>query len=197
MPGGALPVEGGDEIVAPIQGLLDSGVFRHCVATQDWHPPGHVSFASSHEGRHPFDSIDLHGHEQTLWPDHCVQGTKGAELHPGLPWEKVAAIVRKGMERDCDSYSGFHNNWNPAGERPSTGLAGYLHERGIETVFCCGLARDVCVKWTAEDAVQNDFEAFMIWDLARAVDPGSDARVRDELEARGVRVIMSADVKSR
>ena len=143
MPGGALAVAEGDHIVRPIRDLVHAGLFDCVAATQDWHPPRHVSFASTHAGHAPFEVIGLYGHEQTLWPDHCVQGTPGANLHPGIPWDAVAVIVRKGMEPDCDSYSGFRNNWNPQGKRPATGLAGYLKERGVRVVFCCGLARDV------------------------------------------------------
>lgn len=191
MPGGALAVEEGDRIVDPIRDLMKSDVFRQCVATQDWHPPGHVSFASAHEGCKPFETIELYGHEQTLWPDHCVQGSDGARLHEGLPWKEVSAIIRKGAEPDTDSYSGFRNNWNPAGERPRTGLGGYLEERGVKTVFCCGLARDVCVKWTAEDAAQKGFQTYVIWDLTRPVDPESDERVAADLEALGVKLVTS------
>ena len=194
MPGGALAVAEGDRIVAPVRTLMESGRFRHFAATQDWHPPGHISFASSHTGRKPFDAIELYGHAQTLWPDHCLQGTQGANLHFGLPWEKVSVIVRKGMDPDTDSYSGFRNNVNPAGERPSTGLAGYLRDRGIDTVFCCGLARDFCVKCTAEDAAEAGFTTYFIWDLTRPVDPGSDSRVHEELERRCVTIVESASL---
>ncbi|NIR30114.1 MAG: nicotinamidase [Gammaproteobacteria bacterium] len=191
MPGGALPVEDGDAIVEPVARLMRSGVFHNFAATQDWHPRGHVSFASQHEGRQPFDVIQLYGHDQTLWPDHCIQGTAGAALAPDLPWERVSVIVRKGMDPASDSYSGFRNNWNPEGGRPSTGLAGYLRERGWTGVFVCGLARDVCVKWTAEDAAGAGFDTWVLWDLTRAVDPGSDDRVREDLKAAGARVITS------
>jgi nicotinamidase/pyrazinamidase len=197
MPGGALAVAEGDSIVEPIRSLMLSGIFKHYVATQDWHPAGHVSFASSHEGRRPFDVIDLYGHEQTLWPDHCIQGSRGAELHPGLPWNQVTAIIRKGMESDTDSYSGFRNNWNPRGQRPPTGLGGFLHERGIRTVFCCGLARDVCVKWTAEDAAYDGFQTYLIWDLTRPVDPASDEQVEKDLRARGVEIVDSGQLGAR
>lgn len=189
LPGGALAVDNGDAIIAPVGELMHSDRFALLVATQDWHPREHVSFASQHAGKRPFDSIELYGHPQTLWPDHCVQGTPGAALHPDLDWNRVEAVIRKGTAPDCDSYSGFRNNWNPAGERLPTGLAGYLRERGIDTVFCCGLARDVCVKWTAEDAAAAGFSTYMLWDLSRPVDPRSDERVRNELDARGVRVI--------
>lgn len=189
LPGGALAVDNSDAIIAPVGELMHSDRFALLVATQDWHPREHVSFASQHAGKRPFDSIELYGHPQTLWPDHCVQGTPGAALHPDLDWNRVEAVIRKGTAPDCDSYSGFRNNWNPAGERLPTGLAGYLRERGIDTVFCCGLARDVCVKWTAEDAAAAGFSTYMLWDLSRPVDPRSDERVRNELDARGVRVI--------
>lgn len=172
--------------------LLRDGRFTLCVATQDWHPRGHVSFASAHPGRQPLDVIELYGHEQVLWPDHCVQGTPGAELVAQLPWERVSAIIRKGNNPDVDSYSGFRNNWDPQGERPPTGLAGYLREQGVHDVWICGLARDYCVKWTAEDAAQAGFNAHVLWDLTRAVDPRSDAGVRRALEAVGVGVTDSA-----
>ncbi|MGQ0704130.1 MAG: bifunctional nicotinamidase/pyrazinamidase [Gemmatimonadales bacterium] len=188
LPSGALPVRQGDEVVAPIRQLVNSGEFALCVATQDWHPRGHVSFASSHPGHQPFDVIQVHGHEETLWPDHCVQGTPGAALHPDLPTERIAAIIRKGTDPDTDSYSGFRNNWDRHGERPPTGLAGYLRERGIDTVLLCGLARDYCVKWSAEDAAAAGFRAMFLWDLTRPVDPASDERVRRELTQAGVTV---------
>lgn len=191
LPGGALPVEDGDAILGPVHDLLERDPFGLYVATQDWHPPDHVSFASNHEDAEPMDTIELHGHEQVLWPDHCIQGTEGADLHPQLVWERVSAIIRKGTESESDSYSGFRNNWNPAGERPPTGLAGYLRERGVEQVFLCGLARDICVKWTAEDAADEGFETTYLWDLTRAVDPGSDQRVRRDLEEKGVRIVDS------
>jgi nicotinamidase/pyrazinamidase len=189
MAGGALAVEGADRIVEPIRALMESETFGICAATQDWHPPGHVSFASTQPGRKPFDAIGLYGHEQTLWPDHCVQGTSGAELHPGLPWARVSVVVRKGMDPRCDSYSGFRNNWDENGGRPPTGLAGYLRERGIRDVAICGVARDFCCKWTAVDAVEAGFRVHFLWDLTRAVDPRQNGAVRSELEARGVTIL--------
>lgn len=188
LPGGALAVRGSDEILAPLDALLRSNRFPLVVATQDWHPPGHVSFASSHPGRRPFEKIDLYGHEQILWPDHCIQDTPGASLHPDLPWRYATAIIRKGADGDVDSYSAFRNNWNAAGKRPPTGLAGYLRERGVERIFICGLARDFCVKWTAEDAVDLGFETTIIWDLTRAVDPSSDGAA---CRSRGITLIQS------
>jgi len=194
MPGGSLAVEEGDRIIAGVAELMRSDRFALCAATQDWHPPGHVSFASEHAGQEPFDEIELHGHPQTLWPDHCVQGTPGAELHPDLPLDRVSVIVRKGMDPQSDSYSGFRNNWDPRGERPVTGLAGYLRERGIEHVCLCGLARDVCVKWTAEDAVEFGFATTFLWDLTRSVDPSGDDALRESLGERGVRIVSSDEL---
>ncbi len=191
MPGGALAVEEGDAILGPIRDLMRRDLFGLYAATQDWHPRGHASFASSHAGRRPLEVIELHGKPQTLWPDHCLQGTEGAALHPSIPWDLVSVFVRKGMEADVDSYSGFRNNWNHHGERPKTGLAGYLRERGIDRVFVCGLARDVCVKWTAEDAVEAGFATSLLWDLCRPVEPGSDSQVRDELTRIGVQLPIS------
>ncbi len=194
MPGGSLPVAEGDAILHGVAALMESDLFGLQVATQDWHPDDHVSFASNHEGRAPMDVIEVHGHDQILWPDHCVQGTPGAVLHPALPWARVSVIVRKGMNADADSYSGFRNNFDAGGERVSTGLAGYLGERGVETVYVCGLARDVCVQWTAEDAADAGFGVVFVWDLTRAVDPSKDADVRESLEARGVRIAESRDL---
>lgn len=188
LPGGALAIADGDAILEPVNRLLARNDYDLYVATQDWHPPRHVSFASTH-GRQPFDVIELYGHPQTLWPDHCVQGTPGAALSPRIDWNPISAVIRKGSEADADSYSGFRNNWNAHGERPSTGLAGYLKERGVDEVHLCGLARDYCVKWSAEDAAAAGFSTTVLWDLTRPVDPSSDARVRAELERAGARVV--------
>jgi nicotinamidase/pyrazinamidase len=195
MPGGALAVEGGDQIVEPVRRLMESNRFGLQLATQDWHPPGHISFASSHTGRKPFENIELYGHSQTLWPDHCVQGSAGAQLHPELPWDQVAAIIRKGMDPQCDSYSGFRNNWNANGERPATGLAGYLRERNVSDVYVCGLARDVCVRWTAEDAVEAGFQVYFLWDVTRSVDPTGDEALQQELINRGVTLTTTGELK--
>jgi nicotinamidase/pyrazinamidase len=192
LPGGALAVADGDAILAPLARLMASGRFALAVATQDWHPAGHVSFASAHMGRRPFEVVELHGHPQTLWPDHCVQGTPGAELHAGLPWERVSAVIRKGSQPDVDSYSGFRNNWDPEGRRPPTGLAGYLRERGVAELYVCGLARDFCVLWSAEDAAAAGFRTTVLWDLTRSVMPSSDDTVRAALDRAGVRVLDSS-----
>lgn len=194
LPGGALAVAGGDEIVAPIGGLMASDAFGFCAATQDWHPPGHVSFASSHRGREPFSVIELYGHDQVLWPDHCVQGTPGAALHPELPWQRAGVVIRKGMDPHVDSYSGFRNNWSADGDRPPTGLAGLLRERGLERVYVCGLARDFCCCWSAEDAARAGFEVFFLWDLTRGVDPAADEATRAALEAAGAGILAGTEL---
>lgn len=189
MPGGALGVAGADRIVAPIAHLIESRRFRIIAATQDWHPKNHVSFASNHPGRKPMDVVEVYGHPQTLWPDHCVQGTPGAELCRGIPWNHVQVIVRKATDSDCDSYSAFRDNWNARGQRQPTGLGGYLRERGVREVFICGLARDFCIAWSAEDAAAAGFRARVIWDLTRPVDASTDDTVRAELLRSGVEVV--------
>jgi nicotinamidase/pyrazinamidase len=156
------------------------------VATQDWHPRGHVSFAANHAGHTPFARIDLHGHAQTLWPVHCVAGTPGAQLHPAIDWAALDLIVRKGTDDQVDSYSAFRENHGPAGTRPPTGLAGWLRERGVTEVHVCGLARDVCVLWTVQDARALGFRARMLWDLTRPVTPASDAATREALATQGI-----------
>jgi nicotinamidase/pyrazinamidase len=197
LPGGALPVGGGDAIIAPIADLMEADLIELVVATQDWHPPGHVSFASSHPGRKAFEPIQLYGHEQILWPDHCVQGTAGADLHPGIPWSKAAAIIRKATNAAIDSYSAFRNNWDPEGNRPPTGLAGYLKDRGVNEIFICGLARDFCVRWTAEDALQEGFRVNLIWDLCRSIEPRRDDLLRRELSDKGARIVTAQKLLGR
>ena len=182
-------------IVPGIDQLLRSRMFRHVVATQDWHPHGHISFASSHPGRTPFERIDLCGQPQTLWPDHCVQGTPGAVLHPAIDWSALDAVIRKGSDPGVDSYSGFRENHGPDGARPSTGLAGWLRERGVDEVFVCGLARDVCVLWTAQDAVELGFHAHLLWDLSRPVAPDTDAATRATLLAQGITITEASELR--
>ncbi|MBD8873362.1 nicotinamidase [Rhodanobacter sp. DHB23] len=193
MPGGTLACHEGDAIVPGIARLLRARRFRHVVATQDWHPPGHASFASSHPGTQAFQQIDLHGHPQTLWPDHCVQGTPGAALHPGVDWSAADLILRKGSDRQVDSYSGFRENHGPHGTRPATGLAGWLRERGVDEVLVCGLARDVCVLWTAQDAQAAGFRAGLLWELSRPVTPASDEATRATLAAQGIALVRLDD----
>jgi nicotinamidase/pyrazinamidase len=189
MPGGALACHEGDALVAPVDRLLRARRFAHVVATQDWHPPRHASFASSHPGQAPFEQIEWHGHAQTLWPDHCVQGTAGAALHPDVDWSAADLILRKGSDPQIDSYSAFRENHGPGGTRPRTGLAGWLRERGVDSVYLCGLARDVCVLWTAQDAVEAGFDTHVLWSLTRPVTPASDAASRDALLAAGVHIV--------
>lgn len=186
LPGGSLEVKTGDDILGPVSAAMRSDDYDIVVATQDWHPQGHISFASSHGGREPMETIELHGHEQILWPEHCIQGTKGARLHEDLPTDRCDLILRKGMDPRSDSYSAFRNNWNPDGKRPPTGLTGYLRERGVDRVVICGLARDVCVKWTAEDCVDAGFDTDLLWDLTRSVDSDTDDELRQSLQEKGV-----------
>jgi nicotinamidase/pyrazinamidase len=189
LPGGALAVQDGDAVIAPINRL--ARVFRHVVLTQDWHPEGHASFASSHPGRQPFELVDLHYGPQVLWPDHCVQGTQGAEIARELDIPHAQLVIRKGYNAGIDSYSGFKE----ADRQTSTGLEGYLKERGFRRVFCAGLALDFCVAWTAMDAAAAGFETYLIEDASRAIDAnGSLARARQDLDAAGVRVVGSTQI---
>ena len=189
MPGGALAVQDGDAVVAPIARLAPS--FRTVVATQDWHPSGHVSFASSHPGHRPFEMLELPQGAQELWPDHCVQGSRGAALHPGLPDACLTLVLRKGTRRDVDSYSAFRENVGPDGERPTTGLGAWLAARGVKRVFVTGLARDFCVRASAVDAAAEGFETAVLDDLTRAVFPDRRAQVDAELSRAGVQVLLS------
>lgn len=185
-PGGALAVPGGDEVVPVINRL--AAAFDFAVLTQDWHPPGHSSFASRHPGAAPFDTVDMPYGPQTLWPDHCVQGTRGAELHAGLELPNAALTIRKGFRAGIDSYSAFMEN----DRATPTGLAGYLRERGAARLWFCGLALDYCVAWSALDARRAGFAAAVVEDACRAIDlQGSRARALDELRAAGVAVASS------
>jgi nicotinamidase/pyrazinamidase len=195
MPGGTLACHEGDAIVPGIDQLLRSRMFRHVAATQDWHPRGHISFASSHRGSKPFEQISLYGQPQTLWPDHCVQGTPGAELHPGIDWSSLDSVIRKGSDPGVDSYSGFRENHGPAARRPRTGLAGWLRERDVDEVYVCGLARDVCVLWTAQDALELGFRTYLLWDLSRPVTPDTDAATRATLLAQGITIIEASELR--
>lgn len=188
VPGGALPVNGGDEIIPLVNDLQDS--FDLIVATQDWHPPGHKSFASNHDQKKPFEKIQLNGLDQVLWPDHCVQGSRGAEFHPELKMNKVAAVFRKGMDTGIDSYSGFYDN----GHRKTTGLAGYLREHKVHQVFVCGLAADYCVYYTAKDALKEDFKTFFIEDATRAIDSEGYALAKNDLITNGCSIIRSSNL---
>ena len=171
LPGGALAVAGGDSIVPLINRLARR--FANVVLTQDWHPPGHASFASSHPGAQPFDTIATLNGDQVLWPDHCVQGSPGAELCDGLAIDHAILILRKGYHAGIDSYSAF----TEADGKTSTGLAGFLREKGIRRVFACGLATDYCVAWSALDARAQGFESFVIDDACRAIDANNSLRM--------------------
>lgn len=193
LPGGALAVADGDAVVAPIAALAPA--FPVVVATQDWHPPGHVSFASAHPGRRAFDTVALPQGAQELWPDHCVRGTRGAALHPGLPDSAVTLVLRKGTRVDVDSYSGFRENVGPDGRRPTTGLGAWLKARGVRRVFLCGLARDFCVRASAVDAAAEGFEAVVLDDLTRPVFPERRGETDALLARAGVRVARSVDLE--
>ncbi len=190
MPGGALPTVRGNEVVPVINRLQPQ--FGLVVATQDWHPANHGSFASNHPGRKPGEVIDLAGLEQILWPDHCVQGTKGAELHPDLVRSRIQWIVRKGTDPSIDSYSAFFDN----GRRKSTGLEDELRKNGVSDVYLCGLATDYCVLWSAGDAVRLGFRTHVIRDACRGVEleRGDIERAFDEMRSAGVDVVTSRDL---
>lgn len=186
--GGALAVADGETIVPAINRL--SQRFGTVVATQDWHPPGHISFASAH-GRAPFETTELAYGIQVLWPDHCVQGTAGAAFHPQLDLAPVQMIVRKGFHAGVDSYSGLLE----ADRATSTGLAGYLRERGVSRVFLTGLATDFCVAWTALDVARAGFAVVLVEDACRAIDlDGSLARAIEEMAEAGVQRVTEAKV---
>ncbi|MBM3554976.1 MAG: bifunctional nicotinamidase/pyrazinamidase [Alphaproteobacteria bacterium] len=189
VPGGSLAVPKGDEIV-PLINRLAKG-FRNVVLTQDWHTPGHVSFASSHAGKKPFDTVDLPYGKQVLWPDHCVQGTDGAALHKDIAIPHAQLVIRKGYRQAMDSYSAFIE----ADGKTTTGLAGYLRARGIRRCFVAGLATDFCVNWTALDARKQGFQAAVIEDACRGIDAmGSLAAAWAAMKQAGVKRIQSGDI---
>jgi nicotinamidase/pyrazinamidase len=193
LPGGSLAVPDGDQVIAPINALVKcfKRAGAHVLLTQDWHPPGHKSFASSHEGREPFEQIEMPYGSQTLWPDHCVAGTRGAEITRNLEAANAELVIRKGYNPEVDSYSAFRE----ADRQTPTGLAGYLRERGFKRVFCAGLATDFCVAWTAQDAVAAGFETFVVLDACRAIDTqGSLSRALAAMEREGVRVCSTSDI---
>ena len=188
-PGGALAVPRGDEVVGVVNRL--SGHFRHVVVTQDWHPADHLSFASSHPGYQPLETIELPYGEQVLWPDHCVRGTHGARFHNRLDSRRADLVLRKGFRREIDSYSAFRENDRDT----STGLAGYLRERGFRRLFLAGLATDFCVAWSALDAVGSGFEAVLVEDACRAIDTcGSLADAMEAMTGAGVAIALSGDI---
>lgn len=186
--GGKLEVPHGEQIIPLVNQL--SRRFELVVATQDWHPADHKSFASNHADKKPFDKILLAGLEQVLWPDHCIQGAHGAEFHPQMEMQHIEAIFRKGMVPDIDSYSGFFDN----GHKKATGLAGYLRERGVETVYVCGLAADYCVYYTAKDALKGGFNTMVIEDATRAINNADFEKAKRDVQARGGRIVDSAAI---
>ena len=189
MPGGSLAVQKGDEVVPIINKLAK--VFENVVITQDWHHPQHVSFASQHPGKKPFETIKLAYGTQVLWPDHCVQGTDGAALYKDLQIPNAQLVIRKGFRQNVDSYSAFVE----ADGKTPTGLAGYLKARGIKTCYVAGLATDFCVAWTALDARKAGFEAAVIEDASRGIDlQGSMAKAWATMKTAGVKRVQSADI---
>ena len=180
-PGGALAVPQGDAILPAVNRLAAS--YAHVILTQDWHPRGHASFASSHPGKHPFETIEASYGAQVLWPDHCVQGTTGAAFHPGLEVPHAELVLRKGFRTPIDSYSAFQEN----DHRTATGLAGYLRERGFERLTLCGLASDFCVGFSAIDGRRAGFEVSVVTSACRAIDfDGSLAQAMRSMSEAGV-----------
>ncbi len=190
-PGGSLAVKDGDQIIPLVNRL--AAAFEHVVLTQDWHTPGHISFASSHAGKKPFETTQLPYGTQVLWPDHCVQGTPGADLHKDLRIPHAELIIRKGYRRHMDSYSAFYE----ADGKTTTGLTGYLRDRGLTQVFLVGLATDFCVAWSALDARKAGFGALVIEDACRGIDAdGSLAKAWKDMLAAGVKRITSSDISA-
>lgn len=190
LPGGALPVANGDAVIEPINRMQHK--YELVVATQDWHPENHGSFAANHAGAEPGQIIELDGLKQILWPVHCVQRTPGAELAAALQKFRLARIFQKGTQADVDSYSGFYDN----GRRRSTGLAEFLHQRGVYEVHLCGLATDYCVKFTALDAAHDGFRTTVITDACRGVElhTGDVDKALDEMRAAGVALKSSEQI---
>jgi len=189
LPGGTLPVPDGDKIIPIINRLAPA--FRHVVITQDWHTPGHISFASSHPGKKPFETVTLPYGTQVLWPDHCIQGTADAEVHKELRIPHAQLIIRKGYRQHVDSYSAFLE----ADRKTKTGLTGYLQERGFKRVFLVGLATDFCVAWSALDARRSGFDALVIEDATRGIDAGGSlGKAWTDMTSAGVRRVTSSDL---
>jgi nicotinamidase/pyrazinamidase len=188
LPAGALAVKDGDMIIPVINDLQNK--FDLVVATQDWHPADHKSFASSHPGKKVFEEIILDGLPQVLWPDHCVQQTFGAEISTALDTKKIEAIFRKGMDKNIDSYSGFFDN----GKKKSTGMADYLKGRGTTSIYVCGLAADYCVYFTALDGLELGFQATIITDATKAIDENNFKKVLENFKSKGGKEITSDQI---
>lgn len=190
-PGGRLPVPHGDEVIGPINQLARR--FKHVLLTQDWHPPGHLSFASSHPGRQPYETITVSYGPQVLWPDHCVQGTRGAELRDELDIPHAELILRKGYHRNIDSYSVFFEN----DRTTPTGLASYLRERGLSRAFFAGLALDFCVRYSVEDAHRISFDAVVVEDACRGIGVnGSLESTRQSISQLGIPLVTMEDISA-
>lgn len=188
-PGGALEVEKGDRIIPVINELSEQ--FDAVMQTQDWHPAGHSSFASSHKGKQPYDTIEMKYGEQVLWPDHCVQGSTGAAFHPDLNTANSQIVVRKGFRKNIDSYSAFFEN----DQKTTTGLTGYLNNRNIDTLYACGLATDFCVKWSVLDGLKEGFNVFVVEDAVAGIDlDGSVKAAWNEMEDAGAQKLSSSEL---
>jgi nicotinamidase/pyrazinamidase len=188
-PGGALEVPRGDQVIPVINNLIER--FDNIVQTQDWHPRGHWSFASSYQGKEPFDTTTLEYGEQVLWPDHCVQGEKGSEFHPGLNTTPTQLVIRKGFRKSIDSYSAFYEN----DFKTKTGLTGYLRDRNIDTLYVTGLATDFCVKWSVLDGLKEGFQVNVVDDAIRGIDiNGSVDQAVKEMKDAGATFVHSGEV---
>lgn len=190
LPGGSLEVKNGDIVIPVINKLQNSGIFDLIVATQDWHPADHLSFASNHVNRKPFEKVVVDGLDQILWPDHCLQDSYGADLSNDLEVKNIEAIFRKGMEKNIDTYSGFFDN----GHKKNTGLAGYLKGRNINEVYVTGLAGDICVYYTMKDALDLKFSATLIQDGTYPIDENRFDEAISDLKKRGAEIIKSGDL---
>jgi len=189
-PGGSLAVPQGDSVIPVINSLIPK--FDAVIQTQDWHTAGHHSFASSHDGKNPYDTVELEYGTQVLWPDHCVQGTQGAEFHKDLNTTKTEVIIRKGFRKEIDSYSTFFEN----DQKTRTGLTGYLRERGITDLYATGLATDFCVKWSVIDGIKENFNVHVIEDAVRGIDiEGSVSQAWKEMKKAGAAVLESDSIK--
>ncbi|WP_372637284.1 bifunctional nicotinamidase/pyrazinamidase [Fodinibius sp.] len=190
-PGGALEVPDGDTIIPVINKL--SRTFDAVIQTQDWHPAGHSSFASTHEGREPFETMEMSYGSQALWPDHCVQGSEGADFHADLQTDRTQLIIRKGFRKDIDSYSAFFEN----DDTTTTGLTGYLRERDIDTLYAVGLATDFCVKWSVLDGIKEGFDLYVVEEAVKGIDiEGSVEQAWNEMLDAGARKVSSEDLLS-
>ena len=190
LPGGSLAVPKGDEIIDLINAFQEK--FDLIIATQDWHPAGHSSFAANHLGKEEFETIQLHNQEQVLWPIHCVQNSHGAAFSSSLQTSKIEAVFRKGMNPEIDSYSGFFDN----AHAKSTGLAGYLKEKNAEDLYFCGLAADYCVYFSIMDALNIGFSATLIEDATRAIDPSKFKDLKENILRKGGKIVQSKDLLS-